>query len=747
MRSFVLPLVLALVPSALVGCAPVEETDADDGSAAISESAIKDIGHRLNGVSGAEVLTKNEDALAAKLAVIDGAKAGESLDVSYYIFSDDESGALYATRLVAAAKRGVKVRVMLDYLTNFTRYHYFKAMQDAAGGPDKMEFRFYNKPNANIVDDVKFMVTACSLADKPITDPACTADRRAKKSSAESEAKSKLFLSGLYSKNAGALQVSMGEVIQQYQKAAAAGGSASAEDKQKGLEALKLVFDAKVKGDVGAALLVFLAGDKLAPINNVWSALVPEAGDEHARDWQHLTDFTHQKLTLRRGADGSGEVVVGGRNVENSYHLSELPPEKDGNWKKKYVFMDVDSHMAFTNGSAIGDRFEKVWGFDGMVAKMGGDLEKLTPVDLQIPVLENGAPTGQMVPVLKAYTYAEIEAAAARFRKDYASYDDKGTLSIKFKGKAIELAESGQFPRFDTAQDPNARFTYFDNVHNPKGSRVFGADIAFGGEKDGGKEIQELWVRALKDYCAKGDGKGGKVEIIFHNAYLSLPGRLQYELFERTRLLGNGTKFECEKGVSKVRIITNSRESTDLNVVNIYNEPWMKPTMESDRQREGGNYFLDYREYNTNQITSRNPISRSLHAKVMIFGNDIFIGSANADGRSQFMDTNNGVFISNAPNLVKAYKRWLTDVIEPDLVSAEDDPRGLRTQSIDAIAQDNANFLAAGLKAKGQSDLVVGLVQKRIMSDTKQVYETATRCLPAYDKACIQGMDKLLQVF
>lgn len=752
MRKLLVPALLALLPTTAIACAPAEESDAEESGSAISDRDLRDIGHGLSGVTSAEVLTRNEDALRAKLDVVESAQAGDRLDVTYYIFSDDESSALYATRLVAAAKRGVKVRVMLDYLTNFTRYHYFEALQNEAGGPDKLSFRFYNKPTANLLEDVKFLVTPCGVEGKPITDPACTADRRA--NAGKSEGKAKLFLSGLYSKGAGAMQVAMGEVIQQYQAAAQAGGDTKPEDRQKALEAFKLVFDAKVKGDVGASLMVFLAGDKLAPIHNVFSALVPEAADAHKRDWQHLTDFTHQKLTLRSSPGGQAEMVIGGRNVENSYHVSELPAEKDGAWKKKYVFMDVDSHFRFGNGAKVEERFEKLWNFDTMVAEMKRDVEQHTPVSdaqgdpLMIPVIENGAPNGQFVRVLKAYTYAEIEASAKRFQAEYATWDASG-FTYKFRGKALQLAGE-QFPRFDASQDPNAKFYYFDNVHNPQGSRVFGTDVAFGKEKDAGKQIQELWFRALANACKYGDGngrKGNKVEVIFHNAYLNLPGRLQHQLFDRTNVYGNGTRFECEEGVSQVKILTNSRESTDLNVVNVYNEPWMKPTFEADRLHDGDKRFLHYREYKTNEISARNPISRSLHAKVMIFGNDIFIGSANADGRSQFMDTNNGVFVANAPNLVKQYKAWLGDVVEKDFLNANEDPRNLRSSGIDQVASDNASFMVAGLRARGQSELVQKLVGDRIKADTKAVYEKAKSCLPAMDTACIEDLDQVLQVF
>lgn len=759
MRKHLMPLLLALLPTTAIACAPVEEEAADDGAAAMTDKALGNIGQRISNPTGGEVYSRNEDALSAKLGVVERAQKGDTLDVSYYIFSDDESSALYATRLVEAARRGVKVRVMLDYLTNFTRYHYFKAMQDAAGGADKMEFRFYNKPSANIVTDIKYLVTPCSLPDKPIMDPACTADRQAKSSSAESAAKADIFLSGLYSKNAGAMQVAMGEVIQQYQAAATAGGPTKPEDRAKAIEAFKLVFDAKFKGDVSAAILVFLAGDKLAPINNAFAALIPAAAGDHKRDWQHLSDFTHQKLTLRTSPGGKAEMVTGGRNVENSYHLTELPKEREGAWRKKYVFMDMDSHVAFDNGDAIQGRFEKLWNFDGMVAKMNGDVEKLTPVGLEIPVLgADGKPTGQMVPVLKAYTYKEIEATAKRFLDEYADYDTKtgAFTKIKASGKALALADE-QFPKFDLSQDPGASLRYVDNVPNPKGQRVYGTDIAFGAEAANGKEIQELWFRALEDACKKGDAAKPqkKVEVIFHNAYLSLPSRLQHQLFDRTNLYGNGTRFECENGVTQVKILTNSRESTDLNIVNVYNEPWMKPTMQADRLHADGKRFIEYREYQSNQITQRNPIQRSLHAKVMIFGNAIWIGSANADGRSQFMDSNNGVFINNAPNLVAQYKKWLSTTVEQDFLNPKEDPRGLRSGSIEggpeapevqALAKDNAEFMSAGLRARGQSDTVVNAVYKRILEDTKSIYKTSSTALPNMDKAALENLDQILQV-
>lgn len=52
------------------------------------------------------------DALAQRLALIETAE--HSIDIQYYIWNSDASGHYLASRLLAAADRGVKVRVMLD---------------------------------------------------------------------------------------------------------------------------------------------------------------------------------------------------------------------------------------------------------------------------------------------------------------------------------------------------------------------------------------------------------------------------------------------------------------------------------------------------------------------------------------------------------------------------------------------------------------------------------------------------------
>lgn len=63
-------------------------------------------------LSGFTLVHTGTDALAARLAMIDRAQL--SLDLQYYIYRGDVTGGLIAERLLSAADRGVRVRLLLD---------------------------------------------------------------------------------------------------------------------------------------------------------------------------------------------------------------------------------------------------------------------------------------------------------------------------------------------------------------------------------------------------------------------------------------------------------------------------------------------------------------------------------------------------------------------------------------------------------------------------------------------------------
>ena len=67
---------------------------------------------RHDGYCGVYRLDLGLDALSVRLALIDAAE--RSIDIQSYLIRDDVSGTLVAMKLVEAAERGVRVRLLMD---------------------------------------------------------------------------------------------------------------------------------------------------------------------------------------------------------------------------------------------------------------------------------------------------------------------------------------------------------------------------------------------------------------------------------------------------------------------------------------------------------------------------------------------------------------------------------------------------------------------------------------------------------
>lgn len=104
--------------AALPSCAPMLRVDAPrPPSHAIAQTAHSPLktafaAHIPPGESGFHLLHAGRAALAARLALAE--RAVHSLDVQYYLFHTDTSGKLVTAALLAAAERGVRVRILVD---------------------------------------------------------------------------------------------------------------------------------------------------------------------------------------------------------------------------------------------------------------------------------------------------------------------------------------------------------------------------------------------------------------------------------------------------------------------------------------------------------------------------------------------------------------------------------------------------------------------------------------------------------
>jgi len=97
-------------------------------------------------VSGFRLLASNEEGLRWRLALIDSAR--HSLDLQYYVWWGDEAGALLMKRIVMAADRGVRGRVLVDGLTTMLADATSPKLRDGAAAVidahPKIEIRLCN---------------------------------------------------------------------------------------------------------------------------------------------------------------------------------------------------------------------------------------------------------------------------------------------------------------------------------------------------------------------------------------------------------------------------------------------------------------------------------------------------------------------------------------------------------------------------------------------------------------------------
>lgn len=111
----------------LAGCAttlPTEKPPAGFAPAPREEGRLASVEQRIAARHGADVsafklLERNADGLIWRVALIEN--ASHTIDLQYYVWFGDVSGQLLLARTIAAADRGVKVRILFDDLSTMLR--------------------------------------------------------------------------------------------------------------------------------------------------------------------------------------------------------------------------------------------------------------------------------------------------------------------------------------------------------------------------------------------------------------------------------------------------------------------------------------------------------------------------------------------------------------------------------------------------------------------------------------------------
>ena len=709
----------------------------------------------------AVVLTDNDEAFESKLELIN--RAQKSIDLVYYIYQDDYSSSVLTQALIEAARSGIHVRILLDYFTNYKRLDYFSMMEHYGNqGIGSLQVRLYNRPTKNIIKDAVYLTLSCK---KVMSTPELSGCREAKFKEIErifeqektnpalpydyqnisnfNSGGSGMFLSGLYGKN---LEVALIAILEGQEIDLSQGKKTEPEPKEEkriegihmdlAIRAGKVFWEARsnnpeqfqqkvaqLKLDMAFALF----GGKLNPIYDALRAYLPfgERPDREKffRDWDYFTEFTHHKLLL---IDGK-EFQLGGRNIEDSYHMSPSP------LVQKYLFMDTDVRVKLRKEEPSMRRaFESIWQFTPMVASLH-DIRQHAPNEFLFAHKEAKKTCEGLHPEKDDPEYQSCYQRTFGEAKDLDErmeqlYQDMLARVETFHQEYGPSNDSQRSPSF--LLDPTAEAYYIENLPfgRPEAGkrpvRSYGAHNGLEGES--GKYIHNLWLAALRNVCTIASAENPQ-EIIFHNAYLFMPSNM-------LKLIGNMVDGDMDCRHVHVRVITNSPETTDLNVINLaarYSTKALLNYYQSYRAPERAATF-SYFEYKSPEKGSGRA-DRSLHSKVMVLGPDMFIGSANTDVRSYMMDSNNGVYIQNAPELVSSYKSWVTDLTH-DADQITNKTGYLAKTTVDQMLAADTAMITALLKriaGGGKLEKKVSLedLAERLARILKAIYTLTTNLL------------------
>jgi putative cardiolipin synthase len=641
-------------------------------------------------VAKGRLITGNDAAFQSKLDMIKSAKT--SIDAMYYIYAEDFSSSVLTQALLDAALRGVQVRVLVDYQTNYNNLDLFSMMEKYGNtGRGTLEVRLFNRPSRSIVEDAVFLTLGCGEV-QPKSGQKCGPAKNAEiearfrdeqlggRPAADVGASninignSGLFLSGLYAKDPDlmALAVLEGQSID-LESLKTSSQPSSAQEKQQ-LKKLGQIYlhsrigtpFQKLRNKIQLAFIFTVDGKTVMPLHDALTGYFPieRRGHENAeRDWEYLTDYLHHKLLLV----DQRHVQLGGRNIEDSYHMLPNP------LTKKYVFMDTDFRVDLNAEDPTLQRaFEAQWNFVPMVATVA-EVRQHAPNDyaanhallmqaekewchekqqaaqeacILTEFAERAVPLGQRIEA----RYEEMNAHATRYWKDYPfarTVDESPTFHVD-DGAFVAYVEN---------------LPFYGQPGAPPVTRSYGA--VNGQEAQYGKRIHSLWLLGLVNACSLATAEKPQ-RVIFHSAYFSQPSNL-------LRMLAKMTNGDLDCRHVTLTVLTNSMATTDLSIVNLLAQQSIKAYQEfyASQRNVLTSPHVEYFEYQA--ATPENacvphkgqPTQHlSLHTKVSLFGDDMIVGSANGDIRSYMMDSNNGMMIRNAPTFMNDYRMYIDALLK-----------------------------------------------------------------------------------
>lgn len=656
-----------------------------------------------------QLLTDNDAAFDKKLELINSAK--ESIRMVYFIFSEDDSSSVINQALIEKAKQGVKIDLLVDFVTNFKNIDLFQMLESE--GNENLTVHFYNVPPGQMLQAANYIVLPCPT-NKPQTSTECLAAKKTvmdKMSNKQNPtAFAKLLMTGIYGRSNTALKVAMGYGAEIDPKNYKHLVSSIIENKEEMFDFVQTVGDAIIDDSLIAKIKVSLAmatyGELLTPLINEIAGRISGAFTDNSETgalWDHLSDYTHHKLL----AIDQEQIILGGRNIEDSYHMKYRV-----GLKGKYIFEDTDFWGKTRKGgtSAIERSFDKLvqssmartlkqikpYFSSDFIKNVSGNLQAPGATELAVGycLKQSSAELGNCIlDALQNMPGFKSEASRIEVRKQ-AMEESIQRFNNQYKNTSRNV-----FTKLSSKDLSDSELYYLENTNfeDKTTKRILGSKV--GDEIRYNKNIQAVWYRGLENACKVSRETRKEVRVIFHTAYLIMPSGMIHKIAQ----MMNNELGDCS-GI-RLQFITNSAFTTDLGPINVLARYQLGALFDyyqtminykTDFEKEGLSYKQFFPKIEYYELEPHENIANSLHTKTTLIGEDMIVGSANADIRSYYMDSNNALLIRNATEMNAKYRAEIDKQIQTGKL--KDKMNNYIGKSFESLRAENENDL--NLKAK-----------------------------------------------
>ena len=698
--------------------------------------------------SKARLILDNDQAYRSKLEMVRAATG--SIEAMYYIFSNDHSSSLLNQALIDAARRGVKVRLLVDYNSGYKHLDLFSMLErEGNRGKGSLDVRLYGRPTRNMVMDAAYVSLGCGEHDRrqcgdwklSEVEKSFRNEKIGSGSAASlgisnlNIAGSGLFLSGFYSLDFELMSFAVLKGGKIDSGTIAAGKSKLARKKLTSDKIRKLALLGKtfwlsrtgslfqqVSSRFKLAFVSLFYGEVVNPIYDALSAYLPlsrRGFRKAARDWEHSWNFLHHKFMLV----DDRMMQVGGRNIENPYHM-----RPNRLLEHKLLFQDTDLRIDLTGGGEdVRAAFERMWTFRTMVASID-EIRAHAPNDFAVnkPALKAAisacraaGPRRKLACITSAFR-RRAAGLETRIDREFAKMNRNAAI---YRSRYRPLPRGARKPSFPV--DEGALLAYVENLPfrralalSPR--RAYGSKT--GREAAHGKHLNDLLIERMAHAC-RSAGPGNEKRIIINNGYYFLPAGLLRQL---SRMLTG--EIDCRH--VRVTVITNSIHTSDVNIVIHFGRRALAALFDHVKQnrRPGRAAAFEYYEYRRALGGYKHP----LHSKVWVVGDDMVVGSLNADIRSLYMDSNNGIYIGGAPRFRRAYTAYIDRLIRSPGKLRRLTPAILKRESAGYAREDVRAFRRLARNVHFERHLSAArqdAVEKKLLALLGRVYELSRQAM------------------